>query len=147
MKDVGPAQVMLGLEIKRDRSTRILFLSQPTYAETVLKRFGTKGSNPARTPMEAAKASSEKSGQDEESIPTKDVAYVEPIASTVHLMVGTRPSISYAAGNLSQHCENPLLTHWTSITRSLRYIRGSHDHGILFDGALAFGPLGYSDSD
>ncbi len=40
MKVLGPEQVMLGLEIKSDRSNRNLFLRQPTYAETVLKRFG-----------------------------------------------------------------------------------------------------------
>ncbi len=92
---------MLGLEMKRDRSTRRLFLSQPTYAETVLKLFGMDGSNPARTPMEAVKTSAKKSTRDENMIPTKDVPYRGAIDRTMHLMVGTRPEISYAVGNLS----------------------------------------------
>ncbi len=97
--------------------------------------------------MEVGKTSAKKSAEEESMIPTKDVPYREAIGSTMHLMVGTRPDISYAVGNLSQHCENHLLTHWTSIKRALRYIHGSHDHGILFDGALGFEQLGYSDSD
>ncbi len=73
MKDLGPAQVMLELESKHDRSTRRLFLNQATYAETVLKRFRMEGSNPAGTPMEVGKTSAKESDQDEDLIPTKDV--------------------------------------------------------------------------
>ncbi len=73
MKRVGPAQVMLGLEIKRDSSTRRLLLSQPTYAEAVLKRVGMATSYSARTPMKEGKASAKKSAEDESMMPAKDM--------------------------------------------------------------------------
>ncbi len=97
--------------------------------------------------MEVGKTSAKKYVEDESTIQTKGVLYRESIGSTMPLRVGTRPDISYAVGNLSNHCENALLTDWTSIKRALRYIRSRHDHGILFDGALGFEPLGCSDLD
>ncbi len=51
MKDCGEASVCLGLEIRRDRKTKSLHLSQKRYAEKVLERFGMAESKPVVTPM------------------------------------------------------------------------------------------------
>ena len=39
MKDLGEASYILGMRIYRDRSKRLLGLSQSMYIDTVLKRF------------------------------------------------------------------------------------------------------------
>ena len=39
MKDLGEAMYILGIKIYRDRSRRLLGLSQSTYIDKVLKRF------------------------------------------------------------------------------------------------------------
>jgi hypothetical protein len=39
MKDMGEAAYILGIKIYRDRSRRLLALSQSTYLDKVLKRF------------------------------------------------------------------------------------------------------------
>ena len=39
MKDLGEASYILGIRIYRDRSNRLLGLSQSTYIDKVLKRF------------------------------------------------------------------------------------------------------------
>ena len=43
---------MLGIEIKRDRANRQLFIGQNEYTETVLRRFGMEKSKPVATPMD-----------------------------------------------------------------------------------------------
>ena len=40
IKDLGPARVMLGIEIKRKRNEKQLFISQSEYSKEVLERFG-----------------------------------------------------------------------------------------------------------
>jgi hypothetical protein len=40
MKDIGEAAYILGIRIYRDRSRRLIGLSQDTYIDKVLKRFG-----------------------------------------------------------------------------------------------------------
>ena len=42
MKDLGGASYILRMRIYRDRSKRLLGLSQSTYIDTVLKRFSMK---------------------------------------------------------------------------------------------------------
>ncbi|GAA0151815.1 hypothetical protein LIER_10452 [Lithospermum erythrorhizon] len=40
MKDLGEARKILGIDIVQDRKEKKLYLSQETYVEKVLKRFG-----------------------------------------------------------------------------------------------------------
>ena len=46
MKDLGPAQQILGMRIIRDRKKRRLWLSQEKYVERVLKRFNMDKAKP-----------------------------------------------------------------------------------------------------
>ena len=39
MKDLGAANFILGMEIKRDRENKKLWLNQRKYVETILQRF------------------------------------------------------------------------------------------------------------
>jgi hypothetical protein len=39
MKDLGAANFILGMEIKRDRTNMKLWLNQRNYVETILQRF------------------------------------------------------------------------------------------------------------
>ena len=45
MKDLGEATYVLGMRIYRDRSRRLLGLSQSMYINTIVKRFGMENSN------------------------------------------------------------------------------------------------------
>uniref|UniRef100_A0A3Q7IN47 Reverse transcriptase Ty1/copia-type domain-containing protein n=1 Tax=Solanum lycopersicum TaxID=4081 RepID=A0A3Q7IN47_SOLLC len=53
MKDLGAARKILGMEIIRDRERRKLFLSQRSYIQKVLARFGMSSSKPIDTPSAA----------------------------------------------------------------------------------------------
>ena len=44
MKDLGEATYILGIRIYRDRSRRLLGLSQSMYIDTIVKRFGIENS-------------------------------------------------------------------------------------------------------
>jgi hypothetical protein len=39
MKDLGAANFIMGMEIKRDRAARKIWLNQTKYIETILKKF------------------------------------------------------------------------------------------------------------
>ena len=51
MKDLGDASFVLGIKIHRDRSRGILGLSQKSYIEKILKRFGMLDCKPSDTPV------------------------------------------------------------------------------------------------
>jgi hypothetical protein len=44
MNDLGGANFILGMEIKRDRANRKLWLNQRKYVEMILQRFNMHGS-------------------------------------------------------------------------------------------------------
>ena len=52
MKNLGPANVMLGIEIRRDRTNCNLFISQSEYTKEKLDRFGMSSSKHLATPMD-----------------------------------------------------------------------------------------------
>ena len=51
MKDLGEASYILGMRIYRDRSKRLLGLSQSTYITTLLKRFSMENSKKDYLPI------------------------------------------------------------------------------------------------
>ena len=51
MKDLGEAAYILGIKIYRDRSRRLLGLSQSTYLDKILKRFSMQDSKKGFIPM------------------------------------------------------------------------------------------------
>ena len=56
------------------------------------------------------------------------------IGSLTYAVTGTRPDIAQALGSVNQFASNPSSEHWKSVKRILRYIKGTLDWGILFDG-------------
>eukprot|EP00171_Calliarthron_tuberculosum_P001019 IDg1019t1 len=140
----GGGQCCLGLEIHRNRANRTLHLSQKSYTNTVLERFGMHECKPVATPMETSNAKALfPSDQD----PVDEVSYRQAIGSLMYLMVGTRPDLAFVVGRLSQFCEKPLKSHWTAVKRVLRYICGTRDRGIQYGASQSLDPVGYSDSD
>ena len=51
MKDLGTAKKILGMEIRRDRDSRKLWISQKNYIKKVLEKFNMQDSNPVSTPL------------------------------------------------------------------------------------------------
>jgi hypothetical protein len=51
MKDLGEAAYILGIKINRDRSRRLIGLSQRTYLDKILKKFRMDESKKGFLPM------------------------------------------------------------------------------------------------
>uniref|UniRef100_A0A2N9HJG1 Reverse transcriptase Ty1/copia-type domain-containing protein n=1 Tax=Fagus sylvatica TaxID=28930 RepID=A0A2N9HJG1_FAGSY len=51
MKDMGPANYVLGIRISRDRDSKLIYLDQENYLEKVLKRFKMEDCRPVSTPV------------------------------------------------------------------------------------------------
>ncbi len=144
MKDLGPAKVMLGIEITRDRTNRKIFISQKEYTKQVLNRFQMANSRAVSTPMDKTAFSTLK--HDQEAL-DENVPYRQAIGSLIYLVTGTRPDLAFSVRRLSQHLENPQKQHWSAVKRILRYLKGTETRGILFDGNKGMEITGYSDSD
>ena len=109
----------------------------------LLERFSMKDSKPVHTPMDRSYQES----QDEPSKPVDSTLYRQAVGSLMYLMIGSRPDIAFAIGKLSQHFESPQQQHWVAVKRVLRYVNGTSEFGILYDGSKSDLIKGYSDAD
>lgn len=53
----------------------------------------------------------------------------------------TSPEIGYAVNRVSQFMAQPLVTHWSAVTRIVRCLNGILDHGVTLQGASPASPL------
>ena len=113
MKDLGEASYVIGIEIHRDRSQRVLGLSQKAYIEKVLKRFRMKDCAPTVAPiMKGDKFSKNQCPQNElEREQLKNIPYASAVGSLMYAQVCTRPDIGFIVGLLGRYQSNPGLDH------------------------------------
>ncbi|PPQ82476.1 hypothetical protein CVT24_002389, partial [Panaeolus cyanescens] len=155
MRDLGPASYVLGIQIRRDRRKRIIGLSQRQYIDTVLKRCGMEDCKPVFTPLSTQNrlTADDPINNDtltEMTINNKTVSYATVVGSLMYAMMGTRPDIAYATGLLGRFSTNPKRCHWEAAKRVLRYLKGTRDLELQFDGndvSMDMSFHGYSDAD
>ena len=148
MKDLGPANKILGMQIHRDRDARKIWLSQKNYVNKILRRFNMQDCKPISTPLPINyKLSSSMSPSSEaERIEMSRVPYASAVGSLMYAMICTRPDIAQAVGVVSRFMANPGREHWNTVKRILRYVKGTSDVALCFEGS-DFIVKGYVDSD
>ena len=62
------------------------------------------------------------------------VPYASALGSLMYAMVCTRPYIAHAVGVLSRFMSNPRKDHWTTVKRVFRYLHGTSDYGLCYQG-------------
>lgn len=148
MKDLGPAKKILGMEIKRDRKSSLLFLSQEKYIEKVLHRFNMHGTKFVSTPIASHfKLSALQCPTSDDDIEYMSrVPYSSAVGSLMYAMVCSRPDLSYAMSLVSRYMANPGKEHWKAVQWIFRYLRGTSKACLKF-GRTGEGLAGYVDSD
>jgi hypothetical protein len=83
---------------------------------------------------------------DEEKKYMSHVPYANFVGNLMYAMVSTRPDISHAVGVVSRFMAKPGKEHWQAVKWVLRYLKGTSDHCIVFNG-IEGSVCGYVDSD
>ncbi|GJZ65614.1 retrovirus-related pol polyprotein from transposon TNT 1-94 [Tanacetum coccineum] len=100
MKDLRPANKILGMQIHRDRVSRKIWLSQKSYVKKILQRFNMQDCKPISTPFHTnVKLSSKMSPSSEkERMKMSRVSYASAVGSLMSAMICTSPDIAHAVG-------------------------------------------------
>ncbi|KAH9740957.1 hypothetical protein KPL70_002426 [Citrus sinensis] len=148
MKDLGPANKILGMQIHRYRNNRNIWLSQKNYLKKILRRFNMQDCKSISTPLPVNfKLSSSMCPSNEvEMKELSQVPYASVVGSLMFAMICTRPDIAQAVGAISRYMANPGGEHWIAVKRIMRYIRRTSDVALCY-GGLKFTVRGYVDSD
>jgi hypothetical protein len=140
MKDLGLMNYLLGLEVWQ--SLERIFLNQGKYTVEILKRFDMMECKSMNTPMEAKL----KLLVDTSSELIDATLYKQIIGSMMYL-TNMKPDICFAVNTLSQFLIEPRHVHLVATKHVMRYLKGTIDYGLSYDGDHNFTFSGYNDAE
>jgi hypothetical protein len=126
---------VLGIKIYRDRSRRLLALSQSTYLDKVLKRFRMENSKKGNLPVVKGISLSVTQGPATEKKKSvmSNIPYASAIGSIMYAMLSTRPDVVLALSMMSRYQSNPGMSHWTMVKGILKYLRNTKDMWFMVE--------------
>lgn len=127
MKDMGEADIILGIKIIKDNDS--LILTQSHYIEKVLKRFEHFSSTPVSTPYDSSVKLVRNEGR-----AVAQLEYASAIRCLMYAMTCTRPDIAFAMGKLSRFTSCPSTEHWGVVHRVFKYLKKTTNYGIHYTG-------------
>ena len=126
---------ILGIKIYRDRSRRLIGLSQSTYLDKVLKKFkmdqSKKGFSPVLQGVKLSQTQSPTTAEDREKM--KVIPYASTIGSIMYAMLCTWPDVIYES-LAGRYQSNPGVGHWTTVKNILKYLKRTKDMFLVYGG-------------
>src|SRR6201996_3091849 len=141
-RDLGDAQEFLRMRIQRKGGK--IYLDQTAYLQKVLQRFNVQNMKSVPTPLPEGYQPSPNTSDANPALRSK---FQQVIGSLLYIMLGTRPDIAFAVTKLSQHAANPTEDHLSRAIYICRYLLGTADYAMVYDGPSNGGLMAYADSD
>ena len=136
MKDLGEAAYILGIKIYRDRSRRLIGLSQSTYLDKILKKFkmdqSKKGFLPVLQGVKLSKTQSPTTAEERERM--KVIPYASAIGSIMYAMLCTRPDVCLVISLAVRYQSDPGVDHWTAVKNILKYLKRTKEMFLVYGG-------------
>ena len=66
--------------------------------------------------------------------PVSQLQFTQLFGSLLYIANKTRPDIAYVVGRLSRYTQNPNKDHWTALERVFKYLRGTLDCSLYYNG-------------
>ena len=136
MKDLGEAAYILGIKIYRDRSRRLIGLSQSTYLDKVLKKLkmdqSKKGFLPVLQGVKLSQTQCPTTAEGREKM--KVIPSASAIGPIMYAMLCTRTDVCLAISLAGRYQSNPGVDHWTTVKNILKYLKSTRDMFHVYGG-------------
>ncbi|GJW64057.1 retrotransposon protein, putative, ty1-copia subclass [Tanacetum coccineum] len=136
MKDLGEATFILGIKIYRDRSKRLIGLSQSAYMDKILKIFRMdnfkRGNIPMQERLDLNKTQGASTPEDVKRM--QDVLYALAVGSIMYAVRCTKPDVAFPQNITSRFQQNPREPQWTAMKNILKYLRNTKDMFLVYGG-------------
>ena len=141
MKDIGELTYFLGIQVHRDRE--LIHIDQSGYIRMILERYEMQDSKSTRVPL-ATGTKLVKASISDRLIDRH--MYQSIVGSQMYAMLATRPDLAYSIQQISQHSQKPTSTHEKAAKQGLRYLSGTAEEGITYDGKKGLKLEGWCDA-
>lgn len=134
LRDLGPTEFLLGVHVVRNRSKRLLTMSQRQAVIDILAKFDMADCKPVTTPIDpnTKLTQADRPHTEEDAVYMRSIPYAEAVGSLMYLAIATRPDIAYAVGVLSRFSANPGVAHWKAVKHLFRYLQGTKDFKLTY---------------
>lgn len=122
MKNLGPIHYFLGIQVQR--TTDSIFLSQSKYLHGLLAKAHMLDAKPCSTPSSTTKHETTTNSL------MPDPTTYHSLVKALQYLTWTRPNIALAVNQTCQHMHQPTTQHFTTVKRTLRYLKGTPDNGL-----------------
>ena len=144
---ISNVNVYVGMQIKRDRVRKSMFIYQSLYTKQIIFKFGMGDAESVSVPSDPYSTLStvESENQILEKVPYREAVEVLRFLSLV-----SRPGIVFAVNQVSRYCNKHNQSHWLAVKRIFKYLIGTMDYGLLYESGgrqLDLSLRGYSDAD
>jgi hypothetical protein len=120
--DLSELIKIVGIEITWDCKNKKITITQTSYIEAILIKYGLQDASPVCTPLDPNIKL--KPGETEPG--NRSNNYVSFIGSLMYAAVATRPDIAFDVIRLASFTDNPTICHWTASKHVLRYLKGAN---------------------
>ena len=133
ISDLGPVSWFLGVGIRH--LPEGIALSQKSYIEKTLEKFGMKDCRPAPTPSEMGALAILRE-KEESSISAKaemaSIPYRELVGALLFISTRTRPDIAVSVSLAARRVADPRKVDWEGAKRILRYLKGTKELVLFY---------------
>ncbi|KAK8949180.1 MLP-like protein 423 [Platanthera zijinensis] len=140
MKDLRKLHHFLGLEMEWRKSG--ILVSQRSYAERIVQRFGMREGKSCTTPLDVGL----KLRRDEGRVLSDPLVFRALVGSLIYLMI-TRPDIAYVIGRVNRYMAEPRKPHLLAAKNILKYVKITSDMRLIFGSDTSFNLHDYTDVD
>src|SRR5947207_8361034 len=133
MKDLGELRYFLGIQVHRDRERKIIHISQAGYIRTILERYGMQNNKPASVPLSTGARLVKATIMD---VLAEKKENQSVVGSLMYAMLATRSDLAQSIQQVSQFSQKPTRAHEKAAKQGLRYLNGTIDEGIMYNGNL-----------
>ena len=134
MKDLGEAFYILGMKIYRDRSRRLLGLSQSMYIDALLKRFNInnfkKGYLSIGHKITLFKKDYLTTPKERECM--SRIPYASTMGSIMYAVTCTRSDVAYSLGIVSRYQSDLGEKHWKIVKVILKYLINTKYQWLIY---------------
>ncbi|GKU90857.1 hypothetical protein SLEP1_g4801 [Rubroshorea leprosula] len=140
MKDLVSLSYFLGLEVTSSDAGYLL--SQMKYASDLISKANLTDSKNVSTPLEPNVKLTPLDGS-----PLLDPSRYQQLVGSLVYLTMTRPDIAYAVHVVSQFMAALHSTHYATVLRIIRHVKGTLFHGLHFSAHSSLVVRAYSDAD
>ena len=133
VEDIGEPDMVLGLEVERDRERGVIKLGQQRLIRDLLEKFNMAECDPVATPMiEGCTLSAVPEPDEEEQRVMEQKPFRELVGGLNYLSTCSRADITLAVKEVARHCAKPTVAAWKAAKRILAYLKGTIDHKLVY---------------